>query len=476
MRRRVTITPRNSATGVAALALALAIGGAAALVGHPLGAQTAVDPAQELKRIEADLAGGRSTKAQLDRLARDLGREIDRLRAEMAETASRKQRTEETVAEVEASLSELRRAAGEKRAALAGREMELGRLVGALQRLARRPPETLLLMGRPPLQAVRTGILLEASIPRVNAEAVLLKAELAALAQVEAEIRDQRARLDTATARLDVERGRLGALAAEKASLLSATESRAAGAADRLRTLADSARSLRELLSGLEIERARERDEQQRLATLVRPAEPPADIPVPAVPGAAAPDLPAAGPAAADAATTMIPLPTARPDRTADGATPEASASLLAMLPAAPPITSAKGQLFRPVAGSVTHRFGQRHPDGLRNRGLVLAARDGTTVVAPYDGSVIYAGTFDGFGLILIIEHGQGYHTLLAGLGRIGLLAGQRVLAGEPVGAMPSRRGGGGGDAPELYVELRHNGDPIDPLPWFSGLTGKAKG
>ena len=144
------------------------------------------------------------------------------------------------------------------------------------------------------------------------------------------------------------------------------------------------------------------------------------------------------------------------------------------MLPAAPPIAGAKGRLLRPVAGSVTHRFGQRHPDGLRNRGIVIAARDGTTVVSPYDGSVIYAGTFEGFGLILIIEHGQGYHTLLAGLGWLGLQAGQRVLGGEPVGAMPSRRGGG--DSPELYMELRHNGDPIDPLPWIPGLTGKAKG
>ncbi|HEY9568990.1 MAG TPA: peptidoglycan DD-metalloendopeptidase family protein, partial [Thalassobaculum sp.] len=151
-------------------------------------------------------------------------------------------------------------------------------------------------------------------------------------------------------------------------------------------------------------------------------------------------------------------------------------ASLLALLPGAPPITGAKGQLIRPAAGPLVRGFGQRDPDGLRNRGIVIAAKEGAVVLAPYDGSVIYAGRFEGFGLILIIEHGEGYHTLLAGLGRLGLQVGQRVLAGEPVGTMRSRQPGGGGGDPELYVELRHNGDPIDPLPWMSGLTGKAKG
>lgn len=475
MRRSAATTLRTRA----ALAAALGIGalGAAALAGAPAAASaragTAADPgsaAQELKRIEEDLASGRSTKAQLDRLARELGREIDRLRAEMAETATRQQQAEETVAEVEAALSSLRHDAHEKRAVLAGRELELGHLVGALQRLARRPPEALLLMGRPPLETVRTGILLESAIPQVNAEAERLKAELAALAEVEGRIREQRARLDAATARLDRDRTRLAALAAEKAELLSSTQSRAAGTAERVRALGESARSLRELLAGLEAQRARERAEQEQLAALVRPPEPEPPPPVesmaPAVPGPAV-------------AAPSVPLPVARPEppggRKPAGAA-SAPAPVMALLPPAPPITSAKGRLIRPAAGPVLRGFGQRDPDGLRNRGLTIGAREGSAVVAPYDGTVIYAGPFEGFGLILIIEHGGGYHTLLAGLGRIGLQVGQRVLAGEPVGAMRPRQGAGGGGGPELYVELRHNGDPIDPLPWLSGLTGKAKG
>ncbi|MEQ8815266.1 MAG: peptidoglycan DD-metalloendopeptidase family protein [Thalassobaculum sp.] len=485
MWRRTNTTPPSSAVSRAApvLLLALACGGVALGLtdGRPLRAQTAgdrqpADPdraAQELKRIEQDLAGGRSSKERLDRLARELGREVERLRADMAEAATRQQRTEETVGEVEATLAVLRHEAGEKRAILATRQIELGQLIGALQRLARRPPEMLLLMRRPPLETVRTGILLEAAIPRINAEAERLKAELASLAEVDASIRDQHARLDAASAQLERERQRLATLADDKARLLATTETRSAGTAERLQMLSDSARSLRELLAGLEAQRAQERSEQQRLASLVRPPPPESAAPEAAAPAA---PLPAdEAPVATQGAG--IPLPTARPERPAAGATGPAAGPLLAMLPAAPPITTAKGRLIRPIAGTMVRRFGQRDPEGLRNRGIVIAGRDRATVVAPYDGSVIYAGDFEGFGLILIIEHGEGYHTLLAGLGRIGLQVGQRVLAGEPVGTMRARPSGvGGGESPELYVELRHNGDPIDPLPWFAGLTGKAKG
>jgi len=64
----------------------------------------------------------------------------------------------------------------------------------------------------------------------------------------------------------------------------------------------------------------------------------------------------------------------------------------------------------------------------------------------------------------LIIDHGTGYHTVLAGLGRIDTAVGRRLLAGEPVGVMSAA----GGDAPELYVELRRDGEAIDPLPWLA--------
>ena len=87
-------------------------------------------------------------------------------------------------------------------------------------------------------------------------------------------------------------------------------------------------------------------------------------------------------------------------------------------------------------------------------------------VVAPFDGRVVYTGPFRTDGLILIIRHGDGYHSLLAGLGRAEVSLGQWVLAGEPVGVMPDAAEPGSDGV--LYFELRRDGRPVDPQPWLA--------
>jgi septal ring factor EnvC (AmiA/AmiB activator) len=86
--------------------------------------------------------------------------------------------------------------------------------------------------------------------------------------------------------------------------------------------------------------------------------------------------------------------------------------------------------------------------------------------VAPFDGQVIYAGPFPPYVLVLIIRHTDGYHSLLAGLGRADSAVGQWVLAGEPVGVMPDAAGPD--SAGEVYFELRRDGHPVDPQPWLA--------
>jgi septal ring factor EnvC (AmiA/AmiB activator) len=92
--------------------------------------------------------------------------------------------------------------------------------------------------------------------------------------------------------------------------------------------------------------------------------------------------------------------------------------------------------------------------------------------VAPYDGDVVFAGLFRGYGLLLIIEHDEEYHTLLTGLSRIDAVIGQRIIAGEPVGVMGQLTP----EPPNLYVELRRAGQPINPLPWLAVHKGKVTG
>ncbi|WPZ35038.1 peptidoglycan DD-metalloendopeptidase family protein [Thalassobaculum sp. OXR-137] len=414
---------------------------------------TAEDPTAELRRIEKALEGERKAGSKLDRLASALAGEIERLRAGMAAAATRAQRTERDMMDAEQTLDTLRQEVKEKRGRLLERHQELSQLTGALQRLARHPPETLLLVGRAPLDTVHTGILLESAIPRLNGDATELRRDLDTLATLEADIRAQRDRLALAAQDLDAERAQLAALAAEKGELLAGTRNRASGAAAEIRALSESARSLRELIDSLEKREAAEAEEQRKLAALVTPKLRPQRPASPAQDGGEPPPAPVAD----------------------DGAPVEPPVQAAALPPALPPgpsLKSARGHLFAPVTGTVVQRYGKSRPGELTKEGILLRTRPGSLVIAPHDGIVLYAGPFEGFGRILIIEHGDGYHTLLAGLARVDLSVGTRVLAGEPVGAMAAS----GNAAPEIYLELRHNGDPIDPLPWFAGLTEKAKG
>ncbi len=102
--------------------------------------------------------------------------------------------------------------------------------------------------------------------------------------------------------------------------------------------------------------------------------------------------------------------------------------------------------------------------------GLWFEAPGGVEAVAPSDSEVVFAGPYQKFGQVLILEIMGGYHLTLAGLGRIDVHVGDQVLAGEPVGALPQ-------DMPaRLYLELRRNGQTVDPAPWMSAELRKAKG
>jgi septal ring factor EnvC (AmiA/AmiB activator) len=118
-----------------------------------------------------------------------------------------------------------------------------------------------------------------------------------------------------------------------------------------------------------------------------------------------------------------------------------------------------------PARGRIVENWGANQGGGQIARGLTIEPREAAGVVAPFEGIVAFAGQFRGYGLILILEHSGGYHSILAQMGRIDAVVGQAVTAGEPVGrAGASERG-----TPVLYIELRRNGLPIDPSPLLFG-------
>lgn len=116
----------------------------------------------------------------------------------------------------------------------------------------------------------------------------------------------------------------------------------------------------------------------------------------------------------------------------------------------------AKGAMLRPVSGSILRGFGRGE------KGMTFAGRPNGQVLAPYAGRVEFSGPFKNYDKVVIINVGDGYFVLLTGLERLNIGTGDQVRRGEPVGTLSNLSN------PELYIELRLNGSPVDPSPWLA--------
>ncbi len=127
-----------------------------------------------------------------------------------------------------------------------------------------------------------------------------------------------------------------------------------------------------------------------------------------------------------------------------------------------------RGRLATPVRGEIVGYFGRhKHPEFNSytvSNGISIAAPQGSDIRSVFDGQVIFADYFKGYGNMVIIDHGGGYFSLYGHASRISRKVGSQVVRNDViagVGDLDSPRG------PMLYFELRHNGKPIDPSPWL---------
>jgi septal ring factor EnvC (AmiA/AmiB activator) len=399
-------------------------------LGVPVSAEEPA-PAQ-LEELERTLEQESGRAQSLESEAQALAEDVARLQQELIAAARTAQDSEEEMSQLEATLAVLEEEAVAAEAELTARHGQLAAILGALQRLALQPPEAMLLGPATPLDTVRGATLLKVALPAVEGRARALKAELESLRQLRAEIDSRRQQLAGATARLDAERQRLAALVEEKRSLQQQTESERQELERRVAALGEQAADLKELMAHI---------------SLAPPPVPGTKPAVPGTPESGVPEL-AAPPVAEPAALLRLDRP-----------------------PEIRPFPAAQASLTTPARGTVLVRYGEAGESGQSSKGIFIATRPQAQVVAPFDGQVMFRGPFRGYGEILILEHAGGYHTLLAGLGRTDAIVGQWLLAGEPVGIMGPAAGGN----PELYLELRRDGQPINPLPWLDIRDSKTE-
>jgi len=123
-----------------------------------------------------------------------------------------------------------------------------------------------------------------------------------------------------------------------------------------------------------------------------------------------------------------------------------------------------RGRLAWPVTGRLVASFGQTRAGGVKWDGMLLTGTQGAPVRTVYHGRIVYADWLSGLGLLIIVDHGDGYLSLYGHNERLYKEVGQRVTAGETIATLGDS---GGRPRAELYFEIRKAGRPIDPRPWF---------
>lgn len=123
-----------------------------------------------------------------------------------------------------------------------------------------------------------------------------------------------------------------------------------------------------------------------------------------------------------------------------------------------------RGKLSLPVKGRILAHYGDpKNVGDIRWKGLFLAAREGRSVTAVFRGRVAYADWLRGFGLLIILEHGDGYMTLYGHNQSLNKAVGDWVEAGQVIASVGNT---GGNPQSGLYFEIRHQGEPRNPLQW----------
>ena len=313
---------------------------------------------------------------------------------------------------------------------LKARRSVLAEVLAALQRMGLNPPPAILVKPEDALSSIRSAILLGAVVPELRHETELLLSDLDALKRITNSIANERMAMLNVLKNQSEERHRLDALIAQKQALRAQSEKQLKSENKRYEALANQATSLKDLIGKLQQDLATEentaernrRDEDKRIALEREKAK------------------------------------NADPND--------------AKLKPGVSLASLKGTLSLPVSGKTVRTFGVEDGFGGTTAGITIASNPSGIVLTPVDATILYAGPFRSYHQLLILDAGNGYHLVMGGMDKSVVSVGQFVLSGEPVGLMGERPQSGGSlltDLPELYIELRQDGKPVDSAPWWAG-------
>ncbi len=396
---------------VAMVLLALAL----APVANAQAVKDPQDAERKLQTIRTELKSVAAERRKLEGQRGDASRQLRQADEQVGGVQRALRDADASVQRDSAALQELQAERAKGKAELGAKRLELAALLRAAQVAGSEAPLKAMLAQDRVADAERAltyqGYLQRGQVERIRA----LTAELQRIDALEQEITDRRAALERDRKLQQSRLAELEQARKQRAGVLAGIDQQYKDRAGRERALGRDAKALQNLLAQLRTAAAR-----------------------------------AAREAKADAAR-----------RAAAGkrSTPATPRKAVASAP-----SLRVGGLGWPVTGNLLAAFGGKLPDGRRSDGVLVSAPAGTTVKAVADGQVVFADWMTGYGMILIIDHGNGYMSLYAH--NDGLLrdAGDVVKRGDAVASVGKS---GGQEQPALYFELRRNGAPVDPRGWL---------
>lgn len=367
----------------------------------------AQDQQKRLADAKAQSAAAAARSAALDRKASGELDQAAKARQQEAAVAARIQQAEADIAAGQARIDIIARMMRRQRARLDEQQGPIVRLVAALQALARRP--AMLSVVRPgSLQdIVHVRAVLASTLPVIRDRTRDVRADLARTRQLQADAAIATRALGEARQRMETQRLALTRLEAEHRLRSQSLGRTALFESDRAIALGERARDIVDLMDRMG-DQAGIRD-----------------------------------------SLASLPGPSPRPLRPGEVASPVETTSWSR---AAPPYRL-------PAMGRVVVGLGEVSEAGVRSRGVTIAAARNSTVVAPAAGRVAYAAPFRGYGTIIILDHGDGWTSLVSGLGLISARVGQRIEQGQPIGRAADS------DDARITVELRRRGRAVDMTP-----------
>lgn len=380
--------------------------------------------AQKLHEVESDLAttkealeSATAERKALQRRNTKLRKELGTLQQDLVDITEKVKRQEKLLSELEGNLLNLQDEEREKAARLLRSRREQGQMVQTILKLSKVPPEMVVAMPGDFENTMRTAKVLGLTTKALSHQATQISTELAEIHALQSQIKQNHRKITRQKTTLQRHESILASKLDTRSEIQSKLLSRYNEQKQQVASLSKQSNTLKELMSQLEQRHGQAEKKAEKLAM----------------------------------------VPSFKPEPEPE---PQGKATLSADSRA--DFAAAKGKISLPAEGKIFIFYGDATKNGDDSRGISLRTRSGAKVTSPYGGEVVYTGTFLDYGNMVIVRHEENYHSLLAGMDTVSAKLGQQVIKGEPIGEM-----GRNEDKTALYMEIRKDNRPIDPIPWL---------